>query len=327
MNKKKIIRRSIEIALIIIIIIGFFMINDQVTQNKRNSFKPISDKNYYVYQVEKMYIEGEDLVLKGWFFELKKFRNQERNEAKDGKLGIVLYDIDLNEKTLFKGDSQKGISMRMEYQKRQDIDAYFNCEYDYSSCGFIAKVNKDNVDYENRDYQIVFKPEQEGEYGIVTDGNAYIHKGKISYVNPQDIFEIAYLGTDLEKIITEGECLLSYPEKHICVYQYEWKLYWITDSEFDFEIDGTTAIQYQLDTTQFDRLPQNRIDNGWYWSNLTSNFEDSEITHVVDCGRYRVSVKDLPTDYSITRMVTGYYSDGKWVWMRYFRPKYDLLKE
>lgn len=92
-------------------------------------------------------------------------------------------------------------------------------------------------------------------------------------------------------------------------------LYWIADSGFDFEEDGSTCIQYQLWTTQPDRLPENRIQ--YEFDNLGFTFEDYEIEGFEG---YRVAMRPLPTEYSITAIVTGYYKNGDWVWKKYFRP-------
>ena len=96
-------------------------------------------------------------------------------------------------------------------------------------------------------------------------------------------------------------------------------MYWIADENYAFNIDGSTYLQYQLDTTQFDRLPGERTSNGWYWDNIGDYFEANEITDTMDCGRYRVSVRDIPSGYAITRAETGFY-DGDWVWSGKFRP-------
>ena len=200
-----------------------------------------------------------------------------------------------------------------------DIDSYFDCEYDYSKCGFSSRLDKSLVDLENGKYMIVLKEDEDDEIGLEV---AYLINGKIEYIAPEEKVELNVVGTDLENIVKEGTCLVSNPEYHIYVYQYGWNLYWIADKNYFFEEDGSTLIQYQMETTQFDKLPQYRIDNGWFSSNLSDDFEINEITKKMNCGEYRVCVRAIPQDYSITRISTGYYADGKWIWQRYFRPNY-----
>ena len=105
-------------------------------------------------------------------------------------------------------------------------------------------------------------------------------------------------------------------------YQRNGALYWIVDEYFNFEEDGSTYIQYQLWTTQTENLPKHRLENNWLWDNIGGNFEDYEIKD--DFGPYRVMKRELPKEYSITSIVTGYYKDGKWIWQEYFRPIYEF---
>ena len=44
----------------------------------------------------------------------------------------------------------------------------------------------------------------------------------------------------------------------------------------------------------------------------------------MDCGKYRVSVRDIPREYSVTNVCTGYY-DNEWVWRTDFKPNYGML--
>lgn len=81
-------------------------------------------------------------------------------------------------------------------------------------------------------------------------------------------------------------------------------------------------IQYQLWTTQTEKLPQERLDNNWLWDNIGGNFEEYEMQS--DFGEYRVMRRELPTEYAITAIVTGYHKDGKWIWRNYFRPIYEF---
>lgn len=44
----------------------------------------------------------------------------------------------------------------------------------------------------------------------------------------------------------------------------------------------------------------------------------------MNCGKYRVSVRDIPNGYAITYLYLGYYEDGTWVWSNDARPYYDF---
>ena len=325
-DRKKVLRIIIVIAMIVAIIIIFVLINEQISDSKRESFQDTSESNKYVYQIEKLDIVNDEIVIQGWFFELKNVRNNEREVLKDEKLGIVLYDMNSEIKKDLDGNEilKAGISMNMEYQDRKDVDSYFKCDYDYSHCGFIARTKKSNIDLENGEYQIIIKPNRNENKGISIDSNTYIEKGELFFTNPHKEIGLEVEDTDLQMVVNDGYCLVNYPEYHIFVYQYDWKLYFIADEQFYFEEDGSTCIQYQIDTTQYDKLPAYRTEKGNYWSNLGADFEKYEITDSIDCEKYRVSVRDIPKDYSVTRIVVGYYSNNNWVWQKSFMPIYKI---
>ena len=89
-------------------------------------------------------------------------------------------------------------------------------------------------------------------------------------------------------------------------------------------VDGDSIVEFQMDTTQIEKLPEERLKNNWFWSNIGFWFKTKELTDW-DTGKYRVTKCALPTDYSITRIWTGNYIDG-WIWIQYFRPFYDFAE-
>ena len=318
-NKQILLKASV----ILILVVVFFLINEGINSSRKESFKMYPDGNGYVYQVEDINIVGDELVIKGWFFELKNSRNKDRTVTANPKLGVLLFDLNSKAEYDMDGDLKlyKGINTEVTTKDREDINEYFKCEYNYSHCGFEAKTKLSEVDLENNDYQIVFKLNGETKIGVMSD--AYIHKGELIYVSPADLFELNIQGTDLEKIVNDGVCLASSKESNVCIYQYNRKIYWITTKDSFLEDDGSTFIQYQIDTTQYDRLPQNRIEEGSYWDNIGGAFEKYEITNEINCGDYRVSVRDIPKEYAIVRILTGYYVNGVWIWEKNIRPLYS----
>ncbi len=318
--------KKIIVNVSIFVLIGFLFIfvNKKIDNNRIAHFSPLAE-NYdgnYAYQIEKVELNDDEIVIEGWFFELKKSKNISRNVEEGKKTALLLYDIsEKEENELVESNIDcKGIPLNMEYLIREDVDEYFKCEYDYSHCGFIARIDKSKVDLTNKEYQIVFKPDEEA--GIGLKSNAYLIDGKYSNVSREDSFKLDVSGTDLEQIVNQGVCVAACPEYHVSVYQYGWELYWIADENYNFESDGLTYIQFQMNTTQFEKLPQDRIDNGWYWSNIGGNFEDYEITKEINCEKYRVCKRAIPVDYSVVYISTGYYIDDKYDWNRHIRPVY-----
>jgi len=264
-------------------------------------------------------VDGNEFVIEGWFFELQNVRNNKKIVSDYQDLGILLYDLknDKNESGL---SENKGIFAKTEFVDRKDINKYFECEYDYSHSGFIAKISTKMIDLENGDYQIIFKPNKYENRGVTS--SAYIHNGELRLVSPDDYFDVDAKGTDIENIIENGICLACCPEYHMCVYQYEESLYWIADEGFSFEEDGSTYMRYVLDTTQYELLPKESITDGSYCDNRSFWLESCFLPDDMDCGKYTVSKMDIPKDYAIVAIETGYATYEGMVWQRILRPVY-----
>ena len=318
--RTKALRYFCGMFLVISFIICFALINEQINYNRKCEFEFVGDPITCAYQIEDVVVDDENLCIKGWFFELKSVRNELNEIDREKKLGIVLYDINSKEEKYIDGSlkNKKGIALNVERNIRTDVNDYYKCEYDYSLSGFEAKIKKTDIDIKDKQYQIVIKPDQDELSGIQAE--AYLNNGRLQYVNPLKEMVLDVKGTDIEEIVNNGYCLVSEPKNNISVYQYEKKLYWITDSNYKFEEDGSTIIEYMMDTTQFDRLPKDRTEKGWFWGDFGGSFEDDEISEDINCGKYRVCVRKIPEEYSITRIVTGYYVDDQWVWQCFFRP-------
>lgn len=213
-----------------------------------------------------------------------------------------------------------GIKGNVNKIKRTDVNEYFDCPFDYSNCGFSAEFDLKELDLASKEYQIIFKPDSNDYDGIPSNG--YIYNNELSFISSDDKVDLNVEGTDIEEIVKKGYCLASCPDDHIFIYQYNNCIYWIATNQYEFEKDGSTVIQYQLETTQYDRLPISRTENGWYWDHISDDFEKFEVTDNMNCGEYRVSVREIPKQYSVVRIITGYYVNGKWVWKRYLRPCY-----
>lgn len=320
--KKKWVYTSIKIGVVILLIVFFVLFNEVVLEKNRSHFKVYEDDDYFAYQIESAGVEGKDFVIRGWFFEMKKSRNTLRHVVDNRKTGILLYDLSSNIEYDMDGNEKEreGIALDIEYSDRNDVNNYFECEYDYSHCGFIAKTDVSNVNLNNGEYQIIIKPSSAEPNGIPS--NAYLNKGKLQYIEPRAEIDIDLGSPEWNEIIKKGECLVSSPEHQVYVYQYDRKLYWIAGKGFLFDDNGKTGIQYQIVTTQFDKLPEERTSNGWYWGNESATFEEYELMPDNYIGEYRISVRDIPNNYSVVRILTGQYINGNWIWRKDFRPMY-----
>ena len=319
-NKRKKIIGNI-IALIVILGI-FLVINFKIDMAHKRTLSFVPDGSQYCYGIDSLEREGDSLTLKGWFLELKKVRNNQQIVS-DENAELVLALCPLDETKVSTGTENASFFNVSETKiDRPDINAYFECEYDYSKCGFVATVDLDDLKLETTDYRLVFKPDASKVGAILS--NVYLTNEGIMYTDPTQSPELDVVGTDLEKIVREGVRLVSRPDYCCYVYQLNNKLYWIADEGYSFCEDGGTLIQYHLDTTQVNNLPKERLENDWFWSNIGDMFERNEITDQMNCGKYRVSVREIPNDYSVTSIITGYHN-GDWVWMSKFKPIYSML--
>ena len=201
----------------------------------------------------------------------------------------------------------KTIKLKTYVYDRPDVDSHFSCEYDYTSSGFTAIGRVQNTEYE----VMIRWP-----WSIPLSTGVYITGGSIHYASQKE-----FKAPDIDaEFVKSGTLRVYRPDCHCWIYQYQGCLYWIADSSFEFEDDRSTYIQYQLYTTQKNRLPANRRENGWFWDNIGGFFEDYTVN--VYYGPYRVMKRRIPTSYSVTAIVTGYHKNGQWIWKQWFRPIY-----
>jgi len=250
-----------------------------------------SSSRSYCFQIDTLNIEENMISLSG--FELVYGKKQ--------------YPITI---VLMSQTTGKTVPLHTRYGlDRPDVNEYFSCDFDYTKCGFSAtgEIRED-------EYEVMIKY----PWTVPAPTGVYVGSAGVSYVSAEQLAE-----PDLHADFVENGVLrVSRPDVHCWVYQHQGALYWIADRDFRFEDDGTTYIQFQLWTTQTERLPENRLANGHLWDNIGGTFEDHELEG--DFGEYRVMRRKIPTDYSITSIVTGYYKNGEWIWKNYFRPIYEF---
>ena len=242
----------------------------------------------YCFQVDSLFHSGGVLAINGFCF---------RYEYPSSDYTLLL-----------RTENGTQIELDKETVTRPDVNEYFSCEYDYTASGFRAIGS-----VEEGEYEILIK----WPWSIALSTGVFVGPS-IHYVPEKE-----FIAPAIEAEFVENGILRVYqPDVHCWVYQYQGSLYWIANKDFYFEDDGSTIIQYQLWTTQTEKLPQHRRDNNWLWDNISGNFEDYEIRG--DFGPYRVMKRKLPTEYSISSIETGYFKDGKWIWREFFRPYYEF---
>lgn len=297
MGKKNLIQMMICIGMVCIIWGGFFLIKKYRVDR---IFDVLSDDFSWVYQVDSVRMEEENLVIQGFAFEIEK--NSEK-----GKFEIILKDM----------DTGKMYFPSIKYKEREDVNNYFLCEYDYLQSGFVAKIRAKKLDLEKKNYEVLLRVK--GMQKAYRTGT-YLSKGELMYADPTKYMALDVEGTDLKKIVEKGVLRVYRPDYGMYVYQYEGELYWIAEKDYDFDEQGDVIVQYQLDTTQKKNLPQHRLENGWLWDNLEFRFAECEL-YDFETEKYRVANMHLPVEYSVEKIWTGNYNE-EWIWEQYFRPFY-----
>lgn len=255
----------------------------------------------WVYQVDEVNVDGKYFVLQGFAFELEK-------NSKEGAFELVLQDI----------ATGKLFFPKMEYMEREDVNAYFLCEYDYLQSGFKATINASKLDLYEKNYEVLLKKADNHE---TFRTGTYLSEGQLLCADPAEFEPLDLIGTDLEKIVENGVLRAFQSDFGIYVYQCGWDLYWIIASNYEFDSTGNMYMDYQLDTTQIEKLPTYRLENHWYWSNLGFWFCSKELSKI-DTGEYRVAKTEIPTEYSVVKIWTGEVHDWEWIWKLDFRPNY-----
>lgn len=246
------------------------------------------------FQIDEAILDGKELQMEGFAF---------RYGHPEGTPSLFLRSTETGDEVTL------AVTHGLE---REDVNEYFLCEYDYSHTGFTASGMIDP----NTEYEIMIR----WPWSIQTSSGVFITGDDVHYAENTSFIAPDAKGTDMEEIVSKGILRVYRPDYHCWVYQLGGDLYWIVDSDFNFEEDGSTYIQYQMWTTQTRNLPEKRLAHGNLWDNIGGYFEKYELEG--DFGAYRVMKRKLPTAYSLTSIITGYYKNGEWIWKNYFRPIY-----
>ena len=203
---------------------------------------------------------------------------------------------------------------------RPDVNEYFRRGRDDTNSGFEAVCGGVQEDEE---YEITL------DFGLLrrVPTGVYLTASRevsVHYV-PNAVFKpLETEGTDLAAIAAGGVLRACNPENHVYVYWYQGRLYWIADEGFYFEDDGATRIELKVWPANAGSLLEKARAAGGQHDSLRLYFEKSELKG--NFGRYRVLAAELPTDYSIASITTGYYFK-RWIWQENFWPVYDFGAE
>lgn len=308
-------KRAYQVVFFVVsmcVVLGMYAnIHNKIVEAKAHTYEVIVD-NQVIKNIDKVTVNGNVLEVSGWCF--------------NKNIDSTMTNVQVFLKNM--SDGNDVIWMNVKDAIREDIDNYFECEYDYSHSGFVAKKRIRKSDIENNNYEIFVKltyidkiDSADGSKEKIVEKTVstkrYIKNGSLTAINPKDNIELVKTKSiELNRIMEKGVLLTYRQDVDMYIYQYEGKLYWIAGKEYCFEEDGSTTIQFQLDTTRVDKLPRNRIENEWFWDNNFFVFEENELKNE-NYYPYRVAFSDIPSQYPITFFWTGYHVNSEWVWIEY----------
>ena len=175
------------------------------------------------------------------------------------------YDLPSRSYALVLRSTQNGqkVYLAISRSERENVADYFGVsqtEIGFEATGIIDPTNE---------YEVMIK----WPWSISISTGVFVSTLGVHY-SPESIFVAPGIKSDF---VDNGVLRVYRPERHCWVYQNEGELFWIVDQDFNFEDDGSTYIQYQLFTSQPEKLPQERLDHNWFWDNIEGSFEDYEI--------------------------------------------------
>lgn len=251
-----------------------------------------------VIQIDKVELIDDRMVLTGWGFTLEQ-------DSSENEYGLLLYDRNNNQY----------FALKMSYEERIDVDNYFLCDYDYSHCGFQASIDLKRLNLKDSIYEVLYY--EKTHIRTCYHMSTFVTDSGIRYTD-SELQKLTVCNNEkLQNVCENGTMLVCRPEIGAYVYQYKGNLYWIYEKEYPYwDENGDCYVQYQMNTTQVERLPEERLANGWYWGNESFSFKRMELSEY-QTDNYRVAMSAIPR-YSVWRGETGFY-DVEWRWIQYFR--------
>lgn len=307
-----------ECIVIVVIVIAFLILNIIINHSRRNSFILVNDNTNYSYQIEDCICDGDAVIIKGWFLRIAHDSNGAINYESPLELSMLLVDAYNDDGTPL----QKGIKAEMRVREDDVLTNYYSPDRKETVLSFEASFTLDQVDNDSTTYRIVFNTDKKSKEAIAS--SYYYYNGDVYSVNPLDIPKFDFVGSEIDEVIDRGQLLVARPNERVYVFQYKARLYYIVDKTNSFLNDNEAFLVHQFYTCQYDKLPKRRVDEGYTFDDKNGYFVSYEITDIVECGMYRVSVWPLPTEYAITSIILGEKEGNQWKWRDIIRPEYQI---
>lgn len=320
LNEKRVYQIVFFVASMCVILSGYVFLRIRITDEISKRYTVVEDKNLVKF-VEEVTVENGRLTIYGWCFYVGTASSKD-------KVRVFLRNIN---------DEEEVIWLEVEDVQRSDVKEYYGGVIDYQESGFKAWTQLKNVDLDTKDYEILIKfsfdeavknnKSNMEQKEVTVETKRYICKGVLCDLPFEKSSTFNYEESiELKEVFENGHLIALWEEDDICIYQYKSKVYWIVGKEYQFSEDGMTYIGYQIDTTRSDLLPIERQQNNLKFDNRSFYFEQKEI-EITGSPCHRVAVCELPSEYPITCITTGYYIDSDWKQRECFNIDISVLAE
>lgn len=256
--------------------------------------------------VEKVDEKGKLLEIFGWAIRVD-------STVLNGR--VILQPVDGSEAKVLK-TSQK---------KRSEIGNKIEANWNVGMNGFVAEIDRDKLK-ENVCYEVLYafdyeigNVEENKQTSTKVSTKQYVYNGQLYYFNPQEYMKPDILDGTIQPILEKGRVCGFDIDKEIWVYQYQDNLYVIVGNDLYMEWEGNIEIPYHLWTTHNDKLPENRVQNGF--DNRDFRFVNNEIS--ISSEKYHVAIASIPQEYPIMNIRIGIFDskNSEWVWRVDFLPE------
>lgn len=297
--KKVMLQGVICVGLLCVIWGGYFLVSCQI--NRKNEIERIrklavTTDNKIVTHVENFRFDGENLVLSGWGL---------RTKSEVSAIDIILKQTEGNKEAL----------LQTESYVRDDVNKYFDSEWEFGKSGFKAKISESQLE-RDKCYEILlvlaYENDEMKEERKKVETNWYIYNGEVLRYNPIE-FEKPEVDSELVEVIDEGNLCTYDTDKRIWVYEYGGNLFWIVDFSILGDLSKRPEIPMFVYTSQRDKKLEDKVEADYYGYYL----KEEDLRKNID-SNYFVCKMEIPKNVSITSIQTGVYHNidkkSEWKW-------------
>jgi len=265
----------------------------------------IQDGRNFLTSVEESTVIDGKVILSGWAM----------------RLDSVTKDIYVTLKNVSSGEE---IVLATDICEREDMEKYFNPDWDFGKVGYEASIQEKRVQ-KNTCYEILIylsyevRYEEEDDKYIIkkyeqkTKSGKYLYNGSLYQYNPEMFEKPEFKEEELCKVIDEGILRTFDNDKKIWVYQKDLDFYFFIKDNEDYGDWENIVVPFMPRTSRVDLLPEERKIYGFDHRGF---FAAREQLYEAEGDLYRVVVATISEEYPVTYISTGIYNAKNKTWIQ-----------